>query len=233
LEVELFHGALESKPLGSVLNGANLAAIGDGTPGQWELIQFATADLVGSRTYRLRDLLRGQLGSDAQTPESWPQASWFVLMNGAPDQIPLTAAQRRLARHYRIGPAQRAVDDPSYVERVETFDGNGFRPLSPVHLHAAQDPTGAIDLTWIRRTRIDGDSWELPDVPLGEEREAYLVRVFLGDTSLRSVEVTTPSWRYDAAMQTQDGAGGEIRFEVAQISARFGPGLSAQLALTL
>ena len=33
---------------------------------------------------------------------------------------------------------------------------------------------------WIRRTRIDGDSWEGRDVPLGEERRSSIVRVLAG-----------------------------------------------------
>ncbi|WP_050929406.1 baseplate multidomain protein megatron [Aestuariivita boseongensis] len=233
LEVELLHGALESRPLSSVLNGANLAAIGDGTPGNWELFQFQTADVIGPGTYWLSGRLRGQLGSDALMPDLWPEGSWVVLLNGAPEQIPLSAAERRIAKYFRIGPALRPVDDPSYVERVEAFDGNGLRPLSPVHLRTTQDPGGALDLSWIRRTRVDGDSWDVPEVPLGEEREAYLVRVFQNDTLLREVEVTAPAWRYELADQTADGAAGALRFEVAQISARYGAGLFGRVTAML
>jgi hypothetical protein len=72
-----------------------------------------------------------------------------------------------LARHWRVGPARRALDDPSYVERVLAFDGIGLRPLRPVHLRAAgAGPDLAV--RWIRRGRIDADSWSGLDVPLGE-----------------------------------------------------------------
>ncbi|MCE8006590.1 glycoside hydrolase/phage tail family protein [Aestuariivita sp.] len=233
LEVELISGTLENRPEAAVLNGANLAAIGDGTPGNWELFQFRDARLVGPNTYWLSRRLRGQLGSDAALPEIWPEGSWFVLLNGAPEQIDLSPTQRRIARHYRIGPAQRPLDDPSYVERVEAFDGIGLRPLSPVHLRAVPRPDGAIELSWIRRTRIDGDSWDLPEVPLGEEREAYVVRIFDDAGVLREEEVSVPQWRYQAAAQTADGASGLIRFEVAQISARFGPGVPATCTFAL
>jgi hypothetical protein len=47
-----------------------------------------------------------------------------------------------LARHWRVGPARRALDDPSYVERVLAFDGIGLRPLRPVHLRVQRDGTG-------------------------------------------------------------------------------------------
>lgn len=233
LEVELLHGAFESRPAASVLNGANLVAIGDGTAGQWELFQFRDAQLIGPDRYWLSGRLRGQLGSDALMPDLWPEGSWVVLMNGVPEQIALTTAQRRIARHFRIGPALRSVDDPSYVERVEAFDGNGLRPYAPVHLRATRDVGGALDLTWIRRTRVDGDSWEGTDVPLGEEQEAYLVRVFQAGALLREVEVMTPSWSYGSAEQATDGAAGDLRFDVAQISARYGPGLFGSLTVTV
>ncbi|MFY9212535.1 MAG: glycoside hydrolase/phage tail family protein [Aestuariivita sp.] len=230
LEVELLSGGLESRPAASVLNGANLAVIGDGSAGNWEVIQFREAQLIGSDRYWLRGRLRGQLGSDALMPDVWPEGSWFVLLDGAPEQIALNGAQRRIARHYRIGPTLRPFDDPSYVARIEAFDGIGLKPYAPVHLRARIDGTGAVDLSWTRRTRIDGDSWEGSEVPLGEEREAYLVRVFAQATLLREVEVTASSWRYDAAMRVADGAPGSVRFEVAQISARFGPGGFARLS---
>ena len=48
----------------SVLGGANLAAIGDGSADRWEVFQFARAELIAPQTYLLRDRLRGQAGSE-------------------------------------------------------------------------------------------------------------------------------------------------------------------------
>ncbi|MCR9126088.1 MAG: glycoside hydrolase/phage tail family protein [Rhodobacteraceae bacterium] len=224
LEVRLVSGALQSRSEAAVLGGANLAAIGDGSSGNWEVFQFRDAELVAPNTYWLRHRLRGQLGSDALMPDEWPAGSRFVLLDSAPEQIALSSAQRRTARHYRIGPAQRTYDDPSYRHLTEAFDGNGLRPYSPSHLSLRVTPEGAIAAGWMRRTRVDGDSWELAEVPLGEETEAYLVRVADGATVLREVTVTTPHWNYTAAMQAEDGASGLIEVAVAQVSGRFGPG---------
>ena len=146
----------------------------------------------------------------------------------APQQIALAAAMRQQQRHYRIGPAQRGYDDPSYVHEVHAFDGNGLRPYRPVHLRA--EPSGSgVALGWVRRTRIDGDGWELSEVPLGEEAEAYRLRVMQGDTLVRSVDVAAPAWSYDPA---QDGLSGDYRIEVAQLSARYGPGPFASVTLS-
>lgn len=230
LQVKLIAGALESRDAVAVLNGANLAAIGDGSSGNWELIQFRQADLIGPDTYWLSGRLRGQAGSDGLMPQTWPAGSWFVLLNGAPAQIDLTSAQRRVARYYRIGPARRGYDDPSYVHLVEAFDGNGLRPYAPCHL-TVDAAGGDYAVSWIRRTRIDGDGWDLAEVPLGEERESYLVRVWQDGTVLREITVSAPVWTYAAAEQSADGLVLPAEVEVAQISARYGPGLPARAVL--
>ena len=84
---------------------------------------------------------------------------------------------RRIAQHFRVGPARRGLNDPSYQHLVEAFEGNGLRPYSPCHLQASVEAGGNHLITWIRRTRIDGDAWELPEVPLGEEAERYSVQI--------------------------------------------------------
>ncbi len=230
VQVRLLNGALEAKDALAVLNGVNLAAIGDGSSGAWELFQFTEAELIAPDTYRLSGRLRGQAGSDGAMPGIWPVGSWFVLMNGVPEQIDLTSAQRRLERHYRIGPAQRGYDDPSYVHRVETFDGNGLRPYAPCHLRVTGQPGDDREISWIRRTRIDGDSWDMPEVPLGEESESYLVRVWNGDSLLREASVGQPAWTYSASMQAADGTA-TPRITVAQVSARYGPGSFASVEI--
>ena len=232
LQVRLIAGALESRDRLAVLNGANLAAIGDGSSDRWELFQFRQAELIAPDTYWLSGRLRGQLGSDGLMPPVWPVGSWFVLLDGRPRQIELASAARRIARHYRIGPARRGYEDPAYRHLVAAFDGNGLRPYAPAHLSVQRDGAGDYAARWIRRTRIDGDAWEPPEVPLGEESEAYLVRVMsAADGLLREEIVTDPAWAYGAAAQAADGLSHPAWLEVAQISARYGPGLAARADL--
>jgi len=233
LEVRLLHGTLSAVSEGAVLNGRNLCAIGDGSSDNWELFQFQEAEMVGPDTYLLRRRLRGQLGTDALMPDAWPVGSWVVLMNGTPAQIDMAARLRRVAQHYRIGPARRSLDDPSFVSQVQAFDGNGLRPYAPVHLRADVLGSGDVALTWIRRTRIDGDGWDTPDVPLGEDVESYRVRVLRDGAVLREQVVGAPAWTYGAAEQAADAALGVIVLEVAQLSARYGAGLAARIAVTL
>ena len=231
LQVLLLSGSLESRDADAVLNGANLVAIGDGSTGNWELMQFQDAELIAPDSYLLRTRLRGPLGSDALMPAVWPAGSWLVLLDGSAVQPELSPAQRRIARHYRVGSARRGYDDPSYVHQIHAFDGNGLRPFSPVHLTQSGALGGEVVISWIRRTRIEGDSWDLPEVALGEETESYRVRVLRGETVLRETYVSSPGWVYSVAEQLVDGVAPEDQTEVAQISALYGAGLAGRTTL--
>jgi hypothetical protein len=230
LRVKVSGVPLSSVSRDRVLNGANVAAIGDGSSDVWEIIQFAKAELVGPDTYDLSDLLRGQAGSDGLIPETWPAGSRFVVLDGGPTQIQMQASARGLARHYRIGPSLRPYDDPSFRYYVESFQGIGLRPYAPAHLKARR--SGAdLQIVWTRRTRVDGDSWAAVEVPLGEDVERYLVQVIQAGSVVREVEVGTAIWTYSGADQTADGLVGPYTIEVAQVSLRFGPGLFSRIEL--
>lgn len=224
LRVKVYGGALASATEDQVLNGANVAVIGDGSPDNWEVFQFASADLVDSGSYDLSLRLRGQAGSDAIMPDAWPAGSYVVMLTGVVPQIGLAPALRDVAQHYRIGPAARGYDDPAYVHLVEAFQGIGLRPYSPCHMTAAATGSGDLTVRWTRRTRIDGDNWSATDVPLGEASESYLVRVTTDTATLREVTVGGPQWTYAAADRAADGTPASFRVAVAQLSDRFGPG---------
>lgn len=223
LRMRLKGGELQSVSLTRLLDGANAMAIGDGSATNWEVLQFANAELVEPDTWDLSLRLRGLAGTDAVVPPVWPAGSRVVVLDGAPTQIDLPLQARELMRHYRIGPARRGYDDPSYVHAAHAFSGIGLRPLSPCHLRCARLGTG-INLTWTRRTRIGGDTWSALDVPLSEASEGYLVRVRTNGVTRREAIVGTPLWWYSDTLRTADGVTGLFTIEVAQISETFGPG---------
>jgi hypothetical protein len=150
-------------------------------------------------------------------------------MDGAPAQIGLRPDERGLARHYRIGPARLNNADTSYVHRVEAFDGIGLRPYAPAHLAATRRGGGDLEVRWIRRTRVGGDSWAGVDVPLGEAGESYLVRVVKGGTVRREITIAAPQWIYGATQKAADGVAAPFEIHVAQISDQFGPGPFARI----
>ena len=232
LRVKVYGGVLSSAEELAVLNGVNVAAIGEGSTAGWEVFQFARAELVAPQTYELTGRLRGQVGSEADMPDVWPVGSQIVFLGRGLEQIDLPASARGLERNYRIGAAQRGYDDTNVVVKREAFAGIGLRPYRPVHLAIRAGEPGGVDVSWIRRTRLDGDGWQIADVPLGEDREAYRVRVLVGGDVVRIAEVATPSWRYTAAMRSSDGTTMGCRIAISQISDRFGPGPEAVADLT-
>ncbi|WP_371227070.1 baseplate multidomain protein megatron [Roseovarius sp. 2305UL8-3] len=231
VRVRMLNGQLESVEELAMLGGANLCAIGDGTPDGWELFQFQTAELVGARTYLLSHRLRGQAGTETAQTGEWPAGSLVVRLNGTPQQIDLKESELGLERFYRIGPGDRFYSDPSYQSVMQSFDGIGLRPYAPVHLRTRSTDTGDIEVSWVRRTRVDGDRWDRPEVPLGEESESYLVRVSQNSTVVREEIINQPFWTYGAAERAADGLAGFYQIEAAQISASFGTGPFTQVVL--
>ena len=220
----LGRGILATATESAVFGGANALAIGDGSADRWEVLQFRDAVLVGPNTYDLTHRLRGQAGSDGVMPASWPVGSMVVLLNRNIRQLDLASSARGVEKYYRIGALTRGAADPATVLRVAAFEGNGLRPYPVCHMGRRVNGDGSVDLSWTRRTRIDGDSWTLAEVPLGENSESYVLRMRVGGLVVREVTVTQPSWVYALANQTADGALGAHQVEVAQVSARFGSG---------
>lgn len=231
LRVKLSAGSLVSESLSAVLSGANTALIGGGTTANWEVFQFTDAVLVGPQTFDLSNRLRGQAGSNGILPQSWPVGSLFVLLTPSMIQLGLSSSTRGVARHYRTGLAALGPYDQRVAHQELAFSGIGYRPYSVAHLGKAGQIGTPISLSWIRRTRIDGDPWTETEVPLGEDRERYLLRIRQGATVLREAEVTSPAWTYSTLDQTMDGVAVGAVAEVAQISDRFGPGPMAVIAL--
>ncbi|MDM7255176.1 MAG: host specificity protein, partial [Paracoccus sp. (in: a-proteobacteria)] len=221
LRLRLKGGALASASWDEVLAGANLIAVGDGSPEGWELIQFAQAVPVSPGLWEIGERLRGQAGTDALMPEVWPKGSVVVVLDGAPKQVDLPPSARGLVRHWRIGPAARPPEDGSYSEIALAFRGAGLRPYAPCHLRV--DAHGRA--TWVRRTRIGGDGWDGADVPLGEDREQYHLRLMRGGDLLFEAITGVSHFEVPATAWAKARAGGAFRVEVAQLSDAFGAGL--------
>jgi hypothetical protein len=224
IDVELAFGALSSAGELEVLNGANIAALGD-AEGGYEVLQFCSAQLIGPRTWRLSKLLRAQGGSDPEMLPLRPAGATFVLLNGAVSQASLAAVDALKPASWRLGPARLDHGHPSYRSLTTAAGGRGLRPLSPAHL-SVQRQGADILVSWIRRTRSDGDSWELVEVPLGEQGEAYRIAIYDGATLKRTAETSSPAYAYSAADLATDFTAppAQVTIAVAQMSALTGQG---------
>jgi hypothetical protein len=229
--VRLYGGALASVSDSILLGGANAAAV-QRSDGAWEVLQFANAELVGDRTYELSRLLRGQAGSEWAMGDPLPIGAPFVLLDEHVIAVArgLDALERPI--QLRIVAAGRDHGDPAAVAMEAAPQSTALRPLSPVHLRATRTNDG-VQISWIRRTRREGDSWAAGDVPLGEEREAYAVDILSGSTVKRTLDAAEPGVLYPAAEEIADFGAPQssLTVSIAQLSATVGRGFSANATL--
>jgi hypothetical protein len=230
--VQLYGGALSSLSDTLLFGGGNAAAV-QRSDGAWEVLQFANAELVDDRTYRLSRLLRGQAGSEWAMGSPLPAGAPFVMIDS--NLVTLARGNDAIERtmHLRLIVAGRDYADPATLALDVTPQATALKPLSPVHLRARRSGDG-IHLSWVRRTRIDGDGWG-GEVPLGEDSEAYEVDIFSGATAVRTLSAGQPETLYAAADELADFGVTQSSLSVAvyQLSATVRRGIPAQAILTL
>ena len=233
LRVRLSSGSLASVSRLNLLSGSNAAAICN-PAGEWEVVQFETAELVDELTYDLSGFLRASAGTDAvMLSGDVPAGAAFVLLSQAVQRIDLTSAQVNLLLNWRYGPANRDIGHSSFAEFGDAFEGIGRRPFSPVHVRGEQNG-GDVEISWVRRTRSGGDNWELEDVPLGEETEAYEVDILSSGTVTRTLSSAVTSVTYTSANQFADfgSVQREISCVVYQLSRTWGRGVGREAVLS-
>ena len=114
--------------------GQNKIAIGDGSAGNWKIVQFQFAALRQHGIYQLSGLLRGLHGSDAIMPAEWPSRSLLVTLDQAPPQISVSSIKRGIEHHFRIGPAAKPFDGSIFQSSSQVFLNNVLRPYRPCHV---------------------------------------------------------------------------------------------------
>ncbi|MGE4371692.1 MAG: glycoside hydrolase/phage tail family protein [Xanthobacter sp.] len=215
---------LQSASPMQVLDGANvLVLMADGRAP--ELIQYSEAELVDAQMWRLRGLLRGLGGTEAAGHTPWSAGTRLVRLDAT--LLPIAKGAGELGRRYiyRIGPVREDHGGENVTEVTAQVGDAALRPLSPVHLRVQRGVQG-VEGRFTRRTRLDGDGWETLEVPLGEAEERYRVEVLKDEDVVRSFEITSPAFTYDAAQELAD-FGAEQRhltFRIAQMSQSVGPG---------
>jgi len=108
-------------------------------------------------------------------------------------------------------------------------------PLSPVHLRGRRGADGVVRFSWVRRGRVDADTWLSADIPLDEPSEAYRLDILSGAAGVRRVETTSPDFTYAAASELADFGAAQtaIRIRVRQLGRAIPLGVPAEANLTL
>ncbi|CAH1652756.1 conserved hypothetical protein [Hyphomicrobiales bacterium] len=224
LDVRLRGGVLSSVSPEAALAGANALAL-LGEDGEIEIVTAAEVALIGPRSFRLSGFVRGIGGSEAAAARDLPAGARVVVLDGAALALTTELSDIGRTRRYRVGPARHDVGEATMVEFERVVTGEALRPPSPVRPKAWRGEAG-IRLSWIRRARIDADSWDLVEIPLGEEGERYEIRIWNGASIVHAEIVNVPEWLYPAGLEL-DGFGvpqQELTVSLAQLSATVGRG---------
>ncbi|EDQ33772.1 hypothetical protein HPDFL43_04945 [Hoeflea phototrophica DFL-43] len=231
IEVDLAFGGLASVSRLALLNGANAAAIlSDAVV--WEVVQFELAEEVSSGRWRLSNLLRGQGGTDDAMRAGASAGNRFVLIDSAVVPLGLTLEEAGRALNWIAEPVGGAAEGAA----PEIFAGGerALTPLSPVHLDARREP-GGVRFRWIRRGRLQADSWAPADIADDEGFERYRAEILLGGASIRTAEMESPNWLYTHAEELADFGSEqtELTLRVAQAGRRVPWGIARTATLSL
>lgn len=215
LVVRLNDGALSSVSRARLLNGANAAAVRSQT-GAWEVLQFEGAEEVAASVWRLTGLLRGQSGTGDCAAAGAAAGAAFVLLDDAVVPAGLAASEIGLQLRWRVGPSGHDLSAAHCVEEEIAGGVRARMPLSPVHVRGTRTAGGDWVLSWIRRGRVDADSWDGAEIPLGERDESYRIDIGPpGGPVRRSATAAQTNWIYAAADLAADFTGLPAEAEVA------------------
>lgn len=114
-----------------------------------------------------------------------------------------------------------------------TYSGRNLKPFAPVHVKGSRDGSGNLTISWIRRSRTNGEWRDGVGIPLGEETEAYEVDIMDGSAVVRTIETTSPTASYSAADQAIDfgSAQSSVDVKIYQMSAVVGRGYAAEASI--
>lgn len=235
IEVALFSGSLASVGQLLVLGGANAAAVKAGN-GQWEIIQFASATEIAAGVWRLEGLLRGQLGTEDCAESGADAGADFVLLDSAVVSAGLTGEESGLHLNWKIGPQGKDFTD-RYFDALSVGPATRYaKSYAPAHVMSRNLANGDMALSWVRRSRAEGDSWDAAEILLPEGVEQYRIRIFDAASLLkREIAVPSTGWTYTDAMQTADFGSGShmVTAEVCQIGADGLAGIAAQIQMAI
>ena len=152
----------------------------------------------------------------------------FVLIHAdSLEKIAITSADWFKPYVYRYGSASYDFLHESYQQTTVALHANASVPLSPCHLEGRRAANGDLTLTWVRRTRGDGDMKDYVDVPLNEAAERYECCIVKDGNEIRTFAVSVPSAVYTAQQQTADfgGVQSAVCVRVYQMSETRGRGI--------
>lgn len=237
--IKLYNGSLNSCTYDQMIDGTNRMLV-QTSNGDWELIGFMTAELIGTNTYKVSRLLRGLRGTEHLVDKHFTNAKCVLVQEGPIGFLAQTSAQLGVTKYYKSPSTQGNVED--FDAEVVTLQGRSAMPFSPCNGTIYRDPaTNDITVSWTRRTKSFSRLFGPAGTPFTPDElpEAYIVELLVAADPDAAVEriatVLTNSWTYTAAEQTADGRTlgvSVITVKVYQKSNAVGKGTPAYFSFT-
>jgi Putative phage tail protein len=160
-----------------------------------EFIRFGNCEALGNGLFRLSRLQRGLFQSTAYALHH-PPATPFVLVSA--DSARLVGERNFVAGHTVVIEAL-GVGDVQPVLASATIQALATKPLAPVHGHFGRSGDGSVNLSWIRRSRIDAGWRDGIEQVLAEQEEQYLVSLAADGVPIGDWTILQNSLRFEAA----------------------------------
>ena len=230
--LDLVSGGLSAVDSLTMLNGANRLAV-QAQNGGWEVVGFAGASEIAPGRWRLTTLLRGLFGTEDAMASGHLSGALAVVLDEAVLPLGLDLAEVGRVSNWLV----EAVGAAGGQAGPFVFAGGerALTPLAPVHLRGRRGADGVVRFSWVRRGRVDADTWLATDIPLDEPSEAYRLEILSGVAVVRRVETTSPDFTYATANELADFGAAQtaIRIRVRQLGRAIPLGVPAEANLNV
>ncbi len=222
LDIQLLNDAM-------LLNDRDGSPVATDAPIFWlggAFIRVGNILALGNRQYRLSRFVR--IYSPAVAPPSFGAVGEPIVL------VEASSARMLSEPYFTIGQSisleAEGLGDTSPFIANATIDGLAVKPLSPVHGRAVRKSDGSIDVSWVRRSRLDIGWVDGVDQAMAEDREAYQVEMTVNDVVLKEWTVDGSSISLSAAELAGFGVSGGAQtvFHIRQIG-RFAQSPSLQI----
>lgn len=142
----------------------------DGGVQRWEILQYRDAEPLGGNTYRLTNLMRGRLDTEAA---AHPVGAMFVLLDTTLRRHAMQSAWIGTDLTHRAVSIGQSPEDAD--EQTLTYEGNSQREWPVAHVFFQRDANGVLTATTVPRHRFgtednpirsqnwSGYRWEVTD----------------------------------------------------------------------
>lgn len=235
LNVRMASGTLASVSELAMLNGANHFAIG--AHERWEIVSVQNCDLQVDGSYNLYDMRRGLFGTEWAMGTHAAGDYVVLLTHDEASFIESSSAMIGGARAYKA--VTIGADAALALPFSFAYAGVNLEPLSPVYLNGHRHPTtNDWTLSWLRRTRVNGDWRDYVDVELGETWYSFEVEIYSSNTYAtlkRTITgLATETATYTSAQQVADFGSNQstLYVKVYQLSTLVGRGYPLTASIT-